>query len=1042
MYLREIVSITRLNSKAIIILTTKLLQRFVVVWGMSSMRAGCITACLLWIAVGGCDNVKHPRSEGSYIQSSIDPRQLFYVAFQAKEWKEAREQGLKALTVTPGDPDLLQGTAVASARCGLKRDAADLLVEAAKAADFQPVSRVDLAVQALIDVGEVYGAIELLEQTLRQHPQNEELRWTLIGFLGEAQRPDLLPPHYQRLVRGRDFELSILLGFTDSSIRRHSTKTVDSLLERNPQDLRIGLGLAQSLVDDKDLQGAEAMLRKILEHHPDFAPAHALLGQVLIACGRENEIPQWMMAKCPKSVELGNYWLTLGDWGSHQNLNMEAARAYWEATRRDVNNGIAWTRLANTLQKIRATRHGDIPKERASLSQVKAAESALSFATSREVIEDCDQRFQDLLELREQLRRFSGSDQSSQRIATLIAQTLHQLGRNWEAEAWSAVASVLPQDKTSRLKTLRQDIIESLKTDRNWISKKGHSELDIDLSHLPLPEPIATFAGTERSRNLALPTSDDTRNLRLIDETEFRGLVLSHKSERSHIPSLIHSMGTGGASIDFDLDGWTDLMLAGAGGDMRVRNSDANVCLRNLNGELEDVSIETNTDDTGFCQGIAVGDFNEDGFPDVFLANIGANRLLKNNGDGTFSETTSPFVSDDRQWTTCGAFVDLDADGITDLVAVNYCDANAPIDQPCFEDEKLVACHPARFPAHHDQILQGDGRGHFQNMTSQWLGEIPYGRGLGVLAGALDSRTVSVLVANDMSANHYYTQKTPPETIVRESATIRGVAVDARTLAQASMGIASGDFDGDGDLDLFITGFAHEYNIYYEQVSPGSWRDETARNGLLQPSLMTVGFGTEAIDLDGDGIEELLVTNGHIGNFGEGNPPREQPFQLFRRSTSGRYASLDVSQWCDYLATPHIGRALWTIDVDRDGRSDIVITHENEPPCLLVNRTESDHHRLSLRLVGSSDVRDATGAVVRFECGGRKRVLWLLSGDGYMCSNERVLRVGLGNEKRVENLSVTWPNATVDEIGTLKGDHEYLIVQGTNNAFVMQSSQR
>jgi ASPIC and UnbV len=299
---------------------------------------------------------------------------------------------------------------------------------------------------------------------------------------------------------------------------------------------------------------------------------------------------------------------------------------------------------------------------------------------------------------------------------------------------------------------------------------------------------------------------------------------------------------------------------------------------------------------------------------------------------------------------------------------------------------------------------------------------------------------MSLFIANDMSANHYYHYDGGEQRLV-ESAALRGVALDGRAMTHASMGIAASDFDHDGDLDLYVTGFAREYNIYYEQVSPGFWRDETSRLKLIEPTLMAVGFGTQAIDLDNDGVDEIAVTNGHIGEFGDPNdPPYKQPFQVFRRDQEGAFELMDDDVWCEYLRNSHVGRAMWTMDVNRDGLRDLLVTHTFEPICLLVNQTKSDAHRVSFRLVATTSSRDAIGAIVRFECAGKSRALWMLSGDGYLCSSEKALHAGLGDAVEISNVTVTWPNGRVDILGSLEADREYLVVEGMDEPFAYANS--
>ncbi len=266
----------------------------------------------------------------------------------------------------------------------------------------------------------------------------------------------------------------------------------------------------------------------------------------------------------------------------------------------------------------------------------------------------------------------------------------------------------------------------------------------------------------------------------------------------------------------------------------------------------------------------------------------------------------------------------------------------------------------------------------------------------------------------------------------------RGVAVDERTLTQGSMGVAASDFDADGDLDLYVTGFSGEYNIFYEQVAPGFWRDSTARLGMVEPTLNMVGFGAQAIDLNADGFDEIIVANGHIGQFSDPKePPYEQPLQVFSRISTGAFKLVDISGWGDYFAGRHSGRALWTMDVNSDGRNDVILTNTKEPIALLLNNDQSANAVIGFQIVGTQSSRDAIGAVIKFKLNNRRRTLWSLSGNGYLCSNERVLRAGVGNSTELTDVTVTWPDGSVENLGTLPANAEYLLVQGNRMPFLL-----
>lgn len=218
----------------------------------------------------------------------------------------------------------------------------------------------------------------------------------------------------------------------------------------------------------------------------------------------------------------------------------------------------------------------------------------------------------------------------------------------------------------------------------------------------------------------------------------------------------------------------------------------------------------------------------------------------------------------------------------------------------------------------------------------------------------------------------------------------------------------------------------------HSQLGPGVWQDVTTRVGLARPTVPLVGFGTEAIDLDHDGSMELVVTNGHVEIFSLGDKQSvyQQPMQIFRRNESGTYDSIKLGPSSDYLSRLHVGRALWTLDVNRDGMVDFAVTHQTEPVALLVNHSESRGHWLGLQLIGTNTSRDAIGARVTVTAGDQSFAGFQLSGDGYLCSNERILRFGLGGHDGPCQLRVTWPDGSEESYSDLEPDRLWIVVQG------------
>jgi hypothetical protein len=624
------------------------------------------------------------------------------------------------------------------------------------------------------------------------------------------------------------------------------------------------------------------------------------------------------------------------------------------------------------------------------------------------------------------------------------------VGRYGESKAWCQVAESLGRGPTAGLTKTKNLVASKLNSGEAWLAISEQPALLLDLSELPLPRlKVSATANT-----LPVSIAESGANARLEDSTalwEMQGVGGKSNPENNDVMPLERSLGVGGGAIDYDLDGRPDIVIAGAGGTMRGNDSHSNQLLRNIGQQFRGVTENAGAGDHHFGQGIAVGDFNEDGFPDLFYANFGINTLLANNGDGTFSNVSQISRDTAQEWTTCGAFVDLDLDGLTDLLTTNYCDAYETINHPCINAEGVSGpCSPLKFKAHRDMFFRSNGAGGLDDVTSKWKPETSLGRGLGLLAGNLREGQQSVYVANDMTANEYISlgqtgdsasagsasvDSASAESASVDSAQIRGIAFSGRSQPQASMGIASGDLDLDGDLDFFVTGFANEHHIFYEQMKPGYWVDSSSRHGLTVPTVKVVGFGTEAVDLDNDGWLELLVTNGHISEFGDKEVPLRQPFQFFRRGNQGKFQLVDDDAWGDYFVSNHVGRSLWTIDANVDGLTDVVVTHTYESAKLLLNQTKTNNRRIEFQLVGTKSSRDTVGAVVGFTVEGQQRRLWHNSGDGFMCSNEHILRAGVGLAEKIEDVSVQWPDGSTDHFGSLEADSRFLLIQGQADAF-------
>ncbi|OYV94281.1 MAG: hypothetical protein B7Z73_02910 [Planctomycetia bacterium 21-64-5] len=494
--------------------------------------------------------------------------------------------------------------------------------------------------------------------------------------------------------------------------------------------------------------------------------------------------------------------------------------------------------------------------------------------------------------------------------------------------------------------------------------------------------------------------------------------------------------GGGAAVLDYDGDLWPDLYLTQGcrWPPDATQREHLDHLYRNLGGEhFQEVGGLASLEDNAFSQGAAIGDVDGDGFPDIYLGNIGPNRLYLNQGDGTFREVTETSGTAGDDWTASCALADFDGDGLADLYVVNYL-AGDVFRRRCEDEGKPVQCAPTVFPAADDRLYRNLGDGAFEEVGQQCGAAAPDGKGLGLVVADFDgSRRLSVFVSNDTTANFFFANQTPARggpLLFAETALISGLAFDEQGRAQACMGIALDDTNLDGRPDLFVTNFFRESNALYQQQADGSFRDESRAARLRDPSFAMLGWGTQFLDGELDGLPDLLVLNGHINEFSASGTPYRMPPQYFRNAGAGRFAESPAGTLGHYFQGRYLGRALARLDWNRDGLEDACATHVDAPVALLTNQTAPHGHFLAVRLVGVFSARDAVGATVRLRCGARRYTRQLTSGDGFQASNERRLLFGLGAAERIDELLVSWPAGTDQRFSGLPVDREMTIVEG------------
>ena len=455
--------------------------------------------------------------------------------------------------------------------------------------------------------------------------------------------------------------------------------------------------------------------------------------------------------------------------------------------------------------------------------------------------------------MRDALATFNERKSQSQQAGLGVARAMQKLGRLWEAEGWARMSASLPNDP---VKTIREDYLAirgQLRPTTPWQLPEQSIGQQIDLGDVPL---------VSWARSVKTPTQEPRgalADLRFREAADAVGLVHTCEISASAIKQghwIYQSVGGGAGVVDFDLDGWPDLALAMLDGKPMKSDSQSNRLFRNLAGQFREVTTAAAYQDFGFAQGITVGDFNDDGFPDLFDCNIGRNRMFRNNGDGTFTDVSDEIGLSGEAWTTSAGIADIDGDGFADLFEVAYCGGSRPYTEPCRSGEMISTCPPLQFEAERDRVWKSRGDGTMEDVSDPWLNEHTAGRGLGLIVGDLDVQGgLEVFVANDMTVNHLWSGGQADRGFaMRDAAATAGVAFNGRSFSQASMGMAAGDADGDGDIDLFLTHFADDHNTYYEQVSAGLWADRSYQVGLAAPSMKLLGFGTEMVDFDNNRV--------------------------------------------------------------------------------------------------------------------------------------------------------------------------------------------
>lgn len=840
------------------------------------------------------------------------------------------------------------------------------------------------AAEAYRNAGRLTEAEALYRQFRESAPQHVLTNERLAFLTSISGRRWQSVPYYFVLIKSGKAEITELILFGDLDRPIEQRPYLEQCAIQAPNDVIVQLGLAAHSLWEGDSAEALLQLRSFVEHTPEVIAAQAMLGELLVNA-EDAEFLRWH-ERLPTGVdEHPDIHFVRGLWARKHDQTEMAARCFWESIRRAPTNRRATFQLGQVLR-------------------------SLNHPASKAV----ETRSKQLIQLTQLIDQALRGNSPREGPIRGIINLLEQMGRLWEAAAWGIIAR-REFPTASWIEPTLERLGGQLRNDLPLVLEKENLAEQIDLSSFPIFRP--TGSRTTKSA-VDIAVASDTK----IHFTEMSpGPVFTY--ENGHDPAtpgarMFEQNGGGVAVLDFDGDGWPDLFFT-QGGIWLTGKAEpeppgllTDRLFRNHNGQLPvDVTKEAGLIDRGFGQGATVGDFDNDGFPDLYVGNVGRNQLLHNNGDGTFTDITDSAGITATDWTASCVMVDLNADGWPDLFDVNYLTGPQVYERICQEK----ACSPSVFAGAPDRLLLNRGDGTLERVPPE-TPEVD-GKGLGIIAFGLHERgRPSLLIANDQVPNFLLRNEPTADTHrprLIDEAFVSGVAFNQEGLAMASMGIAADDVDGDGHLDFYVSTFKDESSLLLMHDSSGLFVDRAATAGLRAATWPYVGWGTQFLDADCDGDPDLVGVNGHVDDYrGDGGEYHMRP-QFFRNVSAGRFEEQTAEQVGSFFERKRLGRGLARLDWNRDGLMDFAVSNIGHPASLVINETRAAGQFVGVRLSATRTARDAIGSVVEVQAGNRTWKKQLVAGDGYMASNERWLQFGLGPADRVDKITVQWPSGSV-----------------------------
>lgn len=873
------------------------------------------------------------------------------------------------------------------------------------------------AIRAIAEIQQKRGAfqpaVQHFREVLQSHPHDRTILKSLAVLLADSGQRFEAENYLLQIAQTGFAEVQDVVLLTEPDRPQLRLLYLQQCAQANRRDPFVLLGLACELIQAKKLDEAREHLKITIEIEPELAEAQALLGEMALDQGLES-IAAWN-AQLPNSARVQTHpdiYYVRGLWARQMKADRVAARCFWETVRQRPHHRRAMFQLGQTLAPL-------------------DMKLSTAFAQRTDQLNEYSHLMEQTL-----IQRGKNEELMKQIVALLRA-----MGRDVEAYAWLTLArdqfgpTGWPAPLIEELKPIVEQNPPRFQPDRD-VARIN------DLSSYPEFQSLSL--DDLMSDDSVHPRQEKSSTIRFLDQARELGIETSFfqsPDDRTHEVRIFESTGGGIGILDFDLDGLPDLLLTQGehwprGQEVPAPSSDHRDSLyRNQGDRFEECAEQAGLGvEDGYGQGCSVGDFNNDGFPDLYIANIGVNQLLLNQGDGTYIDVTHSAGLQGDDWTTSCLIMDLNDDGNPDLFDVNYLQGDKIFSTECSASH----CSVRNYDGAPDRVQLSNGDGTFYPVANATPITTP--KGLGVVAFYVgQERKPSLFIANDQVPN-FFLRPIDDEGHYRDDAMISGLAVNMDGQPTACMGVASGDLNHDNLIDLFVTNFEGEANNLYLQRHEGFFEDAITGTGLRDPGIPYVGWGTQFLDADSDGELDVVVSNGHIAHFGLKNVEYDMPTQFYRNSGGGRFELLSPDSAGQLFARKALGRSLALIDWNRDQRLDFVLSPIASPVVLATNSTDRPGHSVGVRLHARHTSRDAHGAIVEVLSGSTTWQQQLIAGSGYQVSNERQLQFGLGQSDVPVTVTVHWPSGSQTTIKSVPVDTVIELSEGISVATAWNGS--